>query len=190
MAGLLNRLRRFVDDDGRPLVLGFHAVGDAHTCTNPLYGRGLLAGAGPGGLLADALAAHPDDPVGPAVAYEEACARARSSPGTTRRSRWTRRRRPRRHRRRGAGRAARPSPMARVFVAAETDPVIGRALTRMMNLLATPAELPADAEFTAPVAEIFADPDAYPVPPRPARPASSCSAPCATDPSPTTRALA
>ena len=40
MGGLLNRLRRFTDDDGRPLVLGFHAVGDAHTCTNPLYGRG------------------------------------------------------------------------------------------------------------------------------------------------------
>ena len=40
MGGLLNRLRRFVDDDGTPVVLGFHAVGDAHTCTNPLYGRG------------------------------------------------------------------------------------------------------------------------------------------------------
>ena len=40
MAGLLNRLRRFADDDGDPLVLGFHAIGDAHTCTNPLYGRG------------------------------------------------------------------------------------------------------------------------------------------------------
>ena len=60
-----------------------------------------------------------------------------------------------------------PDPMARVFVAAETDPVIGRALTRMMNLLATPAELAEDAEFAARVAAIFADPDAYPVPPRP-----------------------
>ena len=59
-----------------------------------------------------------------------------------------------------------PSPMARVFVAAETDPVIGRALTKMMNLLTTPAELAADAEFSARVAAIFADPDAYPVPPR------------------------
>ena len=37
----------------------------------------------------------------------------------------------------------------------------------MMNLLATPAELATDAEFTARVAAIFADPDAYPVPPRP-----------------------
>ena len=40
MGGLLNRDRTFLDDDGEPLVLGFHAVGDAHTCTNPLYGRG------------------------------------------------------------------------------------------------------------------------------------------------------
>ena len=40
MGGLLNRIRRFTDDAGDPLVLGFHAVGDAHTCTNPLYGRG------------------------------------------------------------------------------------------------------------------------------------------------------
>ena len=57
-----------------------------------------------------------------------------------------------------------PSPMARVFVAAETDPVIGRALTKMMNLLTTPAELAADAEFSARVAAIFADPDAVPGP--------------------------
>ena len=39
-AGCSTGCARFVDDDGRPLVLGFHAVGDAHTCTNPLYGRG------------------------------------------------------------------------------------------------------------------------------------------------------
>ncbi|MEQ1788607.1 MAG: FAD-dependent oxidoreductase, partial [Acidimicrobiales bacterium] len=38
MAGLLNRIRRFTDDIGEPLVLGFHALGDAHTTTNPLYG--------------------------------------------------------------------------------------------------------------------------------------------------------
>ncbi|CAN5661401.1 hypothetical protein BH10ACT3_BH10ACT3_16800 [soil metagenome] len=40
MAGLLNRHREFVDADGAPLVLGLHAAGAAHTCTNPLYGRG------------------------------------------------------------------------------------------------------------------------------------------------------
>src|SRR5690606_37394953 len=40
MARLLNRRRRFTDEAGEPLVDGFVAVGDAHTCTNPLYGRG------------------------------------------------------------------------------------------------------------------------------------------------------
>ena len=58
MGGLLNRLRRFVDDGGRPLVLGVHAVGDAHTCTNPLYGRGCTLAMVQAVLLADALADH------------------------------------------------------------------------------------------------------------------------------------
>jgi 2-polyprenyl-6-methoxyphenol hydroxylase-like FAD-dependent oxidoreductase len=42
MAGLRNRRRWFVDVDrgGTPIALGFAAVGDAHLCTNPLYGRG------------------------------------------------------------------------------------------------------------------------------------------------------
>ncbi len=40
MAGLRNRRRFFVDESGSPIVRGFAAVGDAHVCTNPLYGRG------------------------------------------------------------------------------------------------------------------------------------------------------
>src|SRR5439155_18757370 len=56
MAKLLNRLRTF---NG---VTGFHAVGDAHTCTNPLYGRGCSLAMVQATLLADAVAAHPDDP--------------------------------------------------------------------------------------------------------------------------------
>ena len=48
MGGLINRIRRFVDADGAPLAHGFFAIGDAHTCTNPLYGRGLVAGRAPG----------------------------------------------------------------------------------------------------------------------------------------------
>jgi hypothetical protein len=75
MGGLLNRLRRFVDDGGRPLAVGVHAVGDAHTCTNPLYGRGCKLAMVQAVLLADAVAAHPDDPVARATADEAACAR-------------------------------------------------------------------------------------------------------------------
>ncbi len=84
MGGLINRIRRFVDGDGRPVVLGFHAVGDAHTCTNRLYGRG--------------------------------CRLA--------------------------------------------------AMLRLFNLLMTPAEMTADPEVMARMAEIMANPDDYPPPPR------------------------
>ena len=88
MGGLRNRVRTFVDGDGRPLVLGFHAVGDAHTCTNPLYGRGCSLALVQALLLAGALADHPGDADARAVAYEAACG-ARYGHGSTRRSRWT-----------------------------------------------------------------------------------------------------
>ena len=74
MGGLVNRIRRFVGDDGRPLVLGFHAVGDAHTCTNPIYGRGCSLALVQAVALADALTAHPARTRSArAQAYEEAC---------------------------------------------------------------------------------------------------------------------
>lgn len=112
MTGLLNRLRRFVGDDGQPLVPGFHAIGDSHTTTNPLYGRGCsIAG----------VAAGRDD---------------------------------------GAGKG-----MAAVFAAGATDPIIGRGLSRFMNMLATPLDLMGDADLMARMAEVMADPDAHPLPP-------------------------
>src|SRR5438270_1166962 len=73
MAGLVNRLRHFTDASGRPVVTGFHAVGDAHTCTNPAYGRGCSLAFVMAGLLADAVAAHPADAVARAGAYEASC---------------------------------------------------------------------------------------------------------------------
>jgi flavin-dependent dehydrogenase len=72
MARLLNRQRTFLRPDGSPSVLGFHAVGDAHTCTNPLYGRGCSLAMVQASLLADAALAHPDDADGRARAYEAA----------------------------------------------------------------------------------------------------------------------
>jgi 2-polyprenyl-6-methoxyphenol hydroxylase-like FAD-dependent oxidoreductase len=74
MGGLLNREVTFVAD-GAPIVLGFHAAGDAHTCTNPLYGRGCSLAMVQATLLADALAEHPDDPVARSLAYEAASER-------------------------------------------------------------------------------------------------------------------
>jgi 2-polyprenyl-6-methoxyphenol hydroxylase-like FAD-dependent oxidoreductase len=75
MGGLLNRELTFLDAGGEPIVLGFHAAGDAHTCTNPLYGRGCSLAMVQATLLADALAEHPDDPVARSLAYEAASER-------------------------------------------------------------------------------------------------------------------
>ncbi|HEX2849113.1 MAG TPA: FAD-dependent oxidoreductase [Acidimicrobiales bacterium] len=179
MGGLLNRLRRFLDDDGRPRLLGFHALGDAHTCTNPLYGRGCSLAFVQAVLLADAAVAHPGDDEGRAIAYESACARevepwfdvsvqmdsmgadpaglgalgaGDGGPADTGAAD-------------GASSAA-AKGLAAVFAAAATDPIIGRAIMRFMNLLATPADLMADAEFLARAAAVMADPDSVTIPPR------------------------
>jgi 2-polyprenyl-6-methoxyphenol hydroxylase-like FAD-dependent oxidoreductase len=75
MGGLINRLRRFVDAGGRPAVAGLHAVGDAHTTTNPVYGRGCSLAMVQAAVLSDAFADHPGDPLARARAYEEASVR-------------------------------------------------------------------------------------------------------------------
>src|SRR5690606_19404696 len=75
MGGLINRLRTFTADDGEPLVLGVHALGDAHTCTNPIYGRGCSLALVQATLLGDAFAAFPDDPVARSREFEAASAR-------------------------------------------------------------------------------------------------------------------
>lgn len=167
MTGLLNRLRRFTAD-GAPTVLGFHAVGDAHTTTNPLYGRGCSLAAVQACLLADAAVAHPGDAEGRAGAYEAACARevepwfdasvqmdkmgadpsGRGGLGG------------------GGGGGDAAKGLVAVFSAAATDPIIGRAIARLMNLMATPAELMADGALLARVAEVMANPDDYPPPPQ------------------------
>ena len=74
MGGLINRIRRFVDAEGEPLAHGFFAIGDAHTCTNPLYGRGSSLAVLQAVLAADAIAEHGADRGAAARAYEEASA--------------------------------------------------------------------------------------------------------------------
>lgn len=161
MTGLLNRLRRFIDDDGAPVVLGFHAIGDCHTTTNPLYGRGCSIAAVQAVRLIDAATAHPDDAAARSQAYEEASRReiepwfdsavqmdrmGADPAGTGFAGGGD-----------GAGRG-----MAAVFAAARTDPIIGRGLARFMNMLATPLDLMADTALMARMAEVMADPDSYP----------------------------
>ena len=166
MAGLLNRLRRFTDSDGRPTVVGFHVLGDAHTMTNPLYGRGCSLAAVQAVLLADAFANHPGDPVARAAAYEAGNAvevepwfessvqmdKLGADPAGSGSL--------------GGGEGSDAAKaMGAVFVAAQTDPIIGRGIARFMNLLATPSQLLADGELMTRIAEVMADPSAYPTPP-------------------------
>ena len=69
MTGLVNRTRSFTDSDGLPLVRGLVAVRDAHTCTNPAYGRGQSLALKQALMLADALG-KADDVLDAAKAYE------------------------------------------------------------------------------------------------------------------------
>jgi 2-polyprenyl-6-methoxyphenol hydroxylase-like FAD-dependent oxidoreductase len=166
MTGLLNRLRSFTRADGEPTVLGFHAVGDAHTCTNPLYGRGCSLAMVQAVLLADATAAHPADARQRAIAYETACNdqvepwfhvsvemdKAGADPAGF------------------IGSGGEPSDSRKatlaLFVAAATDPILGRGMARFWNLLATPNDMMRDAELLTRMAEVMANPDDYPPPPR------------------------
>ena len=147
MGGLINRLRHYLDADGRPLVTGFHAVGDAHTCTNPMYGRGCSLAFVQATLLAEACAAHPDDAEARALAYERLSAREvepwyhsavlmdsfGDSDGVPKEPDvFTRRF--------GA-------LIADVMLGRGADPVIARGLLRMINTLVRPDELMADREF-------------------------------------------
>lgn len=60
MASTINRKRDLVVD-GKPLVLGYQAIGDALICTNPLYGRGCSLGSVHARMLATAIREHGDD---------------------------------------------------------------------------------------------------------------------------------
>jgi 2-polyprenyl-6-methoxyphenol hydroxylase-like FAD-dependent oxidoreductase len=73
MTGLINRHRRYVDRGGEPLVLGLLACGDAHTCTNPAYGRGQSLALLQATMIASAVATG-DDLVAIGRQYEAASA--------------------------------------------------------------------------------------------------------------------
>ena len=160
MGGLINRLRHFTGAGGRPLVTGLHAVGDAHTCTNPMYGRGCALAFVQATLLAQAYHEHGDDAAARAAAYEALSAREvepwfrtsvlMDSIGDN------------------DGVPKDPDPMARRFGALvadvmlgnAVDPVVARGLLRMINTLVRPDELMADADFVGRVASYFTGPEA------------------------------
>jgi 2-polyprenyl-6-methoxyphenol hydroxylase-like FAD-dependent oxidoreductase len=164
MAGLLNRRIQHLDAHGQPLVLGYHAVGDAHTCTNPLYGRGCSLAMVQATLLADALAAHPDDAVARALAYERASALDvepwyLASVAQDRQARKQARKEREAEAARAAGRdvgaaddEVTPEDFAAdimregLFPAVRTDPVVFRAFIRAFNLLVAPEALMSDPD--------------------------------------------
>jgi flavin-dependent dehydrogenase len=172
MARLLNRHRRFLVDESTPVLRGALAVGDAHTCTNPLYGRGCSLGFLSAHLVADALAVHGDDPVAAALAYEATMAEQvlpwyRSSVAQDRADRSSR----------GIevsdddegsilGGGASPALDAEstasllrdgLFPATRTDPVVFRAFLRTFNLLDPPDALLRNPEVIGRVLTVWQD---------------------------------
>jgi 2-polyprenyl-6-methoxyphenol hydroxylase-like FAD-dependent oxidoreductase len=183
MAGLVNRRRWFSQDDGAPRVLGLHAVGDAHTCTNPLYGRGCSLAMVQAQLLADALEAHGTDHEARARAYEtdsdgEVTPWYRAAVAQDRLNRRTERRSgdegdpaPGSATSGDATAAVDPGDFARellrdgLFPALRIDPVVLRAFLRMMNLLSPPDTLMADPDLIGRVMQVYAGRHDRPVEP-------------------------
>lgn len=70
MSGVVDRRRRLVVD-GKPVVTGLVAVGDAACCTNPTLGRGITMGLMHAAGTADVVAQHLDEPLALAAAHDQ-----------------------------------------------------------------------------------------------------------------------
>ncbi len=178
MARLLNRRRHFTDDQGDPRVLGLHAVGDAHTCTNPLYGRGCSLAMVQAHLLADALEAHGLDHAARATAFEASTATeitpwyraAVSQDRMGRRARATATASGDEPAIAGGAGGAGDDPDQFVrqlladglLPALRVDPVVLRAFLRMLNLLRPPDSLMADGDVITRVMAVYAERDQRP----------------------------
>jgi 2-polyprenyl-6-methoxyphenol hydroxylase-like FAD-dependent oxidoreductase len=141
MGGLINRLRRFVDERG-PVAIGFFVLGDAAYCTNPLYGRGCAQGFMHAEFLGDALDAHSTDLAAAAVALDQR-ARAEIEPfyrASILADREAVRKAEGRQPRTWKGRLRTRFFEDGVGVATRCDPVVFRAFIRMMNMFETPEQ--------------------------------------------------
>jgi flavin-dependent dehydrogenase len=177
MAGLVNRRRLFLDEGGEPVVLGMHAVGDAHTCTNPLYGRGCSLALVQAELFADSLKAHGLDHRNRALDYEAATRKEitpwyRAAVAQDQLSAAS----PNADASATEKPANDPSQTAREFLrdglfpALRTDPVVLRAFLRMFNLLEAPDSLMTNGEVITRVLAVFNERENRP-PEEPAGPA-------------------
>jgi 2-polyprenyl-6-methoxyphenol hydroxylase-like FAD-dependent oxidoreductase len=171
MGGLVNRIRRYTDARGEPVAHRFFAIGDAHTCTNPLYGRGASLAVLQALLVADALEDHRDDPHAAALAYESA-SKDRVEPWydisllTDLAATAAPSDRPRDE---APARSASPrfdlGALRRVI--ASGDPELSVLVVRTMSLLATPQELFGNPDVLARIGELAERPRD---PSRPRRP--------------------
>lgn len=174
MAGLLNRERRFTTSEGEPLVLGLHAVGDAHTCTNPLYGRGCSLAVAQAQLIADATATHGLDHLARARGYEAASReqihpwyRAATAQDAANRADAERRAAIDAGELDPADAAATEDPMRALLrdgllPAVRLDPMVFRAFLRMFNLLESPDSLMTNGDVIARVMQVYQDRDQRP----------------------------
>jgi len=149
MARIENRRRRLVDGDG-PVVGGVVALGDASLHTNPTLGRGISLALWQAQHLAEVAAAADDDPLDVVAELDDWTEAnlgvwfdtqvAADAAGVERLAAGLR------------GERLPPSDdpggrrAAAAFALAQTDPVVGTAVTRMIHLLAPPAEALGDPE--------------------------------------------
>jgi len=169
MARLINRHRKFTTGDGLPLALGVVAIGDAHTCTNPLYGRGCSLAMVQAQTLADLVAdvatvgaAGELDLTAIQTAYEAASERdvfpwyqaSVAQDASTRAE--------------AAGDPGGDDDPLRgllrdgVFPAARRDPVVLRAFLRLFNLLDPPESLMTDMDIVGRIMSTYQERDSRP----------------------------
>jgi 2-polyprenyl-6-methoxyphenol hydroxylase-like FAD-dependent oxidoreductase len=155
MAGVLDRVHRYTVD-GRPLVTGFAAVGDAWACTNPSAGRGMSVGMIHAQVLRQVVAAHLADPATFAQVWE-ARTDAEVAPFVRNQMRADRQRVAEITALREGREPPAPDPATtRFLAAARTDPDAFRGLIETIQCVALPQEVlarPAVARAVAAVGD-------------------------------------
>lgn len=167
--GSLENSRRSLCRDGEPVVGGLFLVGDAHTCTNPLYGRGCSLAAVQAEYVADLLVGGAD-PTEAVCLYEAFCERevatwyeasvlqdrtnemvAKLAGDCTESSLV------------GAGNGTDSSEWAAakllfhgLLPASRSDPLVWRAFSRAFNLLDPPQKILSDSHVAAVVSQHLA----------------------------------
>jgi hypothetical protein len=161
MGGLHNTLRRLVVD-GRPVVLGLHAVGDTVCTTNPTMGRGLSLALRGAVDLMDALRRHPDDPAAQAIALDVGVGEHIEPFYADQAALDEARLAQLRHTVLGAPPPPPPSPdpdrlaLFELRSAAPFDPDVFRAYNRLMGALGQPDDVYRDPEMVARVRAVIA----------------------------------